>query len=74
MESIGKAARIDLPRKFAPAKHQTRKPTLKHFASIWTLMDYPNGSASGEWPMEKKVALSERPQPFRLWLILLNSG
>jgi sugar phosphate isomerase/epimerase len=32
------------------------KPTLKHFASIWTLMDYPNGSASGEWPMEKKVA------------------
>jgi sugar phosphate isomerase/epimerase len=32
------------------------KPTLKHFASLWTLMDYPNGSASGEWPMEKKVA------------------
>jgi TnpA family transposase len=48
MESIGKAAHIDLPRKFAPAKHQTRKPTLKHFASIWTLMDYPKGSASGE--------------------------
>jgi hypothetical protein len=32
------------------------KPTLKHFASLWTLMDYPNGSASGEWSMEKKVA------------------
>ena len=32
------------------------KPTLKHFASLWTLMDYPNGSASGEWPMEKKIA------------------
>ncbi len=32
------------------------KPTLKHFASLWTLMDYPNGSASGEWPMEKKFA------------------
>lgn len=31
------------------------KPTLKHFASIWTLMDYPNGSASGEWPIEEKV-------------------
>ena len=25
------------------------KPILKHFASLWTLMDYPNGSASGEW-------------------------
>ena len=32
------------------------KPTLKYFASIWTLMDYPHGSASGEWPMEMKVA------------------
>jgi hypothetical protein len=32
------------------------KPTLKHFASLWTLMDYPNGSASGEWSMDKKVA------------------
>jgi hypothetical protein len=32
------------------------KPTLKHFASLWTLMDYPNSSSSGDWPMEKKVA------------------
>jgi hypothetical protein len=32
------------------------KPTLRHFASIWTLMDYPHGSASDEWTMEQKVA------------------
>jgi hypothetical protein len=32
------------------------KPTLKHFASLWTLMDYPNSSSSGECSMEKKVA------------------
>jgi hypothetical protein len=32
------------------------KPTLKHFASIWKLMDYPNSSSSGECSMEKKVA------------------
>ena len=56
MEPIGRAARIDRLRKSSSARHPVSKATLKHFASLWTLMDYPNGSASGEWPMEKKVA------------------
>jgi hypothetical protein len=47
MAHIGKAARIDWSRKFNQEKTMS-KPTLKHFASLWTLMDYPNGSASGE--------------------------
>ena len=55
MAHIGKAARIDSVRKLEQEKNMSQ-PTLKHFASLWTLMDYPNGSASGEWPMEKKVA------------------
>lgn len=32
------------------------KPTLKHFASLWTLMHYPGGSADGEWSMDRKIA------------------
>jgi len=28
---------------------------LKHFASLWTLMHYPNGSEYGEWSLDRKL-------------------
>lgn len=30
--------------------------TLKHFASLWTLLRYPNGSEAGEWSYDQKFA------------------
>jgi hypothetical protein len=31
-------------------------PALKHFVNLWTLCDYPNGSAQGEWSLDEKMA------------------
>jgi hypothetical protein len=31
-------------------------PILKQFASFWTLLHYPNGSESGEWSYDQKLA------------------
>ena len=31
-------------------------PTLKHFASLWTLLHYPNGRESDEWTYDQKLA------------------
>jgi len=30
--------------------------TLKHFASLWTLVHYPNGNEKGEWSIDQKLA------------------
>ncbi|MGA7858869.1 MAG: hypothetical protein WCA11_13115 [Terracidiphilus sp.] len=30
--------------------------TLKHFASLWTLVHYPNGGEKGEWSIDQKLA------------------
>ena len=32
-----------------------KRPALRHFASLWTLLDYPCGSASGEWSIDRKL-------------------
>jgi sugar phosphate isomerase/epimerase len=32
------------------------QPVLKHFASLWTLQHYPNGSEKGEWSEDEKLA------------------
>lgn len=31
-------------------------PILKHFASLWTLLHYPDGNEAGEWSYDQKLA------------------